>query len=428
MRRMRDISWRHWLLAVPAVGAALGIQYWLRTRFPTAIKEDTTAFVLKPSHFFPDSGSGLADSAALAAAKRRGLEEKKSGWQYLKPNTAPIRKAEGFTPWAIIEEGADEDLEEEDYSDEDEAIEQARVDSESGIGSAKRKPKTDQERDQERFQPKPVSLSAKKDENDSLRVPAASMPVAMAEPEIEVQAAPAEVVAAGGKCASIEYRGDGPKETKVTKAEWERTITIFNDVKGGLLEWLDQNRTGFPDATARKMEEQVREISLVKPPAMEEPDLAWRGIGVVALSSENEPIVRIGSGLVKLAVKQPSRARFELARLVAQAWAPCELQRLGAEDAWNPLLECLGVKEDDVCGAGTYSEGGWAVSSTLAAIVAKTDCTIPAFAKADAAKCVKKVPLPLMLARDQGMVRVSKVSANANASGSLWPFQAGGNE
>src|SRR5690606_26170291 len=149
------------------------------------------------------------------------------------------------------------------------------------------------------------------------------------------------------------------------------------------------NRANIGEKAAGLMEERVRGLRLQRPPAAEEPDLSWRGIASLTEDSLGY-MVRVGGGFIKLAQKDPPRARFELARLLAQSWAPCELTKNGVDGAaiWAPLLKCLGVEEKAGCAAGSYSEAGWAISTTLAAVVANPGCTVPAFAEAERAKCV----------------------------------------
>ncbi len=199
----------------------------------------------------------------------------------------------------------------------------------------------------------------------------------------------------GKKCVSIEYRGDGPIHTHLTPEEWSKVMAVFHNVKDSLQDWLENHRREFPDKTTAIMTAQLKKLKIERPPATEEPDLSWRGIGVLTQTSTRTPVIRMGGGLVKLILKHPPRGRFELTRLVAQVWAPCELLRNSAPGAWDPLLKCLGVAEDNACSAGTFSEGGWAVSSALAAIVSPPGCTVPAFADAGVAQCIQKVPLPL---------------------------------
>lgn len=212
-------------------------------------------------------------------------------------------------------------------------------------------------------------------------------------PSVALEGASNDAAAVGKDCASIEYRGEGPKLTKVTKGDWSAVMDQFHAAKHELLSWLEKRKHDLPESISTVMERQVRNLKIQRPPAAEEPDLAWRGIGVYSQSAQNDPILRIGGGFVKLSLKNPARARFEMARLVAQAWAPCELQRLSAKDeTWLPLLKCLGMSESQGCGEGTFSESGWAVSTTLAAAVSAPGCQIPAFKLPEFAQCVKQIP------------------------------------
>ncbi len=196
-----------------------------------------------------------------------------------------------------------------------------------------------------------------------------------------------------GVCRSIEYRGEGPVFSNYRQHEWDRVLTQFREVKTALIEWVEKRRTDFPEKTAGLMIRQIERTRIQRPPALEEPDLTWRGIGVLSQTYKGEPLIRLGGGMIQLAQKYPARAKFELARLVAQSWSPCEMQKLEIGGAWDPLMKCLGV-QDQGCDVGTYSESGWAVSSTIAAAVAEPGCRLPAFEDATAANCLKAIPLP----------------------------------
>lgn len=204
-----------------------------------------------------------------------------------------------------------------------------------------------------------------------------------------------DAVAHGADCAAIEYRGLGPDRTRVTKGEWITVMDQFHAAKHGLLSWLEKRKREVPAPVFEAMSNQVKNLKIQRPPAAEEPDLSWRGIGVYTQNSEGEPIVKLGGGFVRLSTRHPARARFEMSRLVAQSWAPCEMSKLaaGAETTWSPLLKCLGVNESQGCGAGTYSEGGWAISTTLAKAVAGPGCLVPAFKDPSLAKCAATLPL-----------------------------------
>lgn len=225
-------------------------------------------------------------------------------------------------------------------------------------------------------------------------------------PSHALEAALNDVASVGAECARIEYRGDGPQATKVTKGEWITVMDQFHAAKHELLVWLDKHRSQLSGPTAQAMEKQVRDLKIQRPPASEEPDLSWRGIGVFGQNADGDAMIKLGGGFVRLADKHPARARFEMTRLVAQAWAPCELQRLTAQDStWTPLLHCLGVTENQSCAQGTYSESGWAVSTVVASAVAPPGCQIPALKQSDAARCVSNMPFSKPVAGESRIQR-----------------------
>lgn len=203
-----------------------------------------------------------------------------------------------------------------------------------------------------------------------------------------------ENATSGGKartiCSSVELPGDGPSEAIADK-DWEKAEQEFAEAKKGLQAWLDKNRIAFSIEAYTAMQKRLEGVKLQKASAENEPDLTWRGIATYGTAGDGTSYVRAGSGFLKLFSSQPSRAKFELARVVAQSWAPCELAK-GAGNPWQPWLTCLNVKEGNACETGSYSEAGWAVSTALAAQVAPPGCTIPAFRAAEQAQCVEKMP------------------------------------
>jgi len=192
-------------------------------------------------------------------------------------------------------------------------------------------------------------------------------------------------------CKTAEYRGYGMKTAKISASEWSKFMQQYHGVKKELIAWLHQHRNAFSQKQAELMERQIRELRVQRAPTPESPDLAWRGIGVYSEDIQSRRVIRLGGGFMELVKTQPKRAKFELASLIAQGWAPCELSR--AENPWTPLLQCLGLgmSESQNCGEGSYSEGGWAVSSAVAAIVAPPNCKIPAFNSPQAEECLGKV-------------------------------------
>jgi hypothetical protein len=195
---------------------------------------------------------------------------------------------------------------------------------------------------------------------------------------------------ASGVCNSIEFRGDGFQRTHVTPEDWKQVMKQFHFAKRRLQSWLDKHPKKMTEKTLVFMRSQLEQMKILRPPTLDEPDLSWRGIGVWTLGEKNIPSLRLNSGFIKLIHQYPQRAQFEMTRLVAQSWAPCELQRAGVESPWNSLLKCLDVSEEQACAAGSYSEGGWAISSVLAASISPPGCELPVFSHSKRGECLAK--------------------------------------
>lgn len=375
MRKMREpgfFRWHHVLFAVPAIALAFGIQYFMRKSHPESRTDAELSFVTKPSFFKADSGpvaSAQSTPATRALANSKGAEaDRKHG------------------DWEAVEKA-------EDIAKKSMTVAKAAPAGITGgraalVGASK--------------EDMPL-----KTQHFATRSEASKSANAVQGDSADANANPNAVAALANpnSCMSVEYRGDGPNSV-ITAKDWARTIDQFLEAKKDLGRWLDQHRKGFPDRVVAAMESQLRAVKVEKPVVADELDLSWRGIGVWSLDKEKSPVVRLSPGFVKLAVRQPERAKFEMARLIAQSWAPCELQRHESLDAWGPLLSCLGVKESTACSNGSTSEAGWAVSSTVAAIVAPPGCTLPAFNQAGMSQCLKKMPLPLNMAG--GGIEISK--------------------
>src|SRR5262249_41382000 len=74
MRRMRDLTWQYGLYAIPAVAAAFGLQYLIRTHHSGHSGADV-ASAMKPSFFKADSAGGTTKHAggrAVASLKGDG--------------------------------------------------------------------------------------------------------------------------------------------------------------------------------------------------------------------------------------------------------------------------------------------------------------------------------------------------------------------
>jgi hypothetical protein len=193
---------------------------------------------------------------------------------------------------------------------------------------------------------------------------------------------------AQGHCTRVEYRGDSPLKTRITKAQWSRVMDLFHESKRRLLGWLKEHEGEISSTQAERLARRVKELKVQRPPTVEEPDLAWRGIGVYS-QMPGEPMVRLGGGFIQLIHQNPERALFELTRLTAQVWSPCELKRFEMSDLWKDFISCSQIGEKETCGVGTYSEVGWALSTTLATLVAPAGCQIPALVTGAMSSCVK---------------------------------------
>lgn len=204
-------------------------------------------------------------------------------------------------------------------------------------------------------------------------------------------------------CQSVEFRGNGPdggpgsQWGRISTEQWDRVMTQFHNAKKDLISWLDGHRYQFTKEVSDHMEIEVRELRLQRPPTPDYPDLAIRGIGIWTRPQGERPIIKLGGGFAKLVERNPARARFELTRLIAQTWSPCELKKspisshLPQEGPWNSLVTCLGVHDDNACQAGSFSEAGWAVSSALASVASPPGCTVPAFAPGVGDSCLKDI-------------------------------------
>lgn len=179
-------------------------------------------------------------------------------------------------------------------------------------------------------------------------------------------------------CAWVEYPGDGPKQSKVTAMEWKWVMSNFHSIKADYLTWLDTHKTDFTPRQLGYFEGQMMKLKIERPPTPGEPDLAWRGIGALSRDSKGEPILRIGDGFMKFIGEHPQRGKFELARLIAQVWAPCDAVKVDGNQPWQKTLSCLGVDTNAGCGANAFSEAGWAISTALGYRIAHPGCQIPA--------------------------------------------------
>jgi hypothetical protein len=218
-----------------------------------------------------------------------------------------------------------------------------------------------------------------------------------------------------------EYRGMLPPGGSITMAQWRMVMSVFHLAKRDVLQWLTEHRSAFSKAVAEYMEADVRELRLQRPPTPDYPDLAFRGIGLWTRPPGERPIIKLGGGFASLATHHPLRAKFELARLIVQTLSPCELRNspiaheLPASGAWQTLLSCLVVQDENACQPGSFSEAGWAVSTAIAAVASPPGCTIPAFAPGASESCLDPLRSPnhrhWTAAREKSQARVPAASA-----------------
>jgi hypothetical protein len=205
--------------------------------------------------------------------------------------------------------------------------------------------------------------------------------------------------ASAGQCAPEEFKGKGPEGGQISKKDWGIVMDQFHDSKTRLIGWLTEHKAQFSEKTYLWMSSRISEARLQRPPSEEEPDLAWRGIGVATELNSKVPLIRVGSGFAEWINQKPQRARFELTRLLAQTWSPCEMQQVDSTSPWTGFLTCMDMSAEadagKACGNNTYSEAGWAVSSAVAAAASPPGCRIPAFEKASSAQCAKKMGVSL---------------------------------
>ena len=194
-----------------------------------------------------------------------------------------------------------------------------------------------------------------------------------------------------GVCQSVEIRGDGGPKSLVTPQEWSQVVDVFHHSKDLLISWMKSHSTQLPQGSAAMLEKLVHELKIVQPvhASTEESDLSWRGIGVWVRDDQGSPLVLMGGGFLKLLKADPHRAAFEMTRLVAQSWSPCELSQNGVGPVWSPLLSCLGEVEEKDCSAGKSYENTWGVSSSLAMTLESPGCQLPVFQDEKKKSCLR---------------------------------------
>jgi hypothetical protein len=215
-------------------------------------------------------------------------------------------------------------------------------------------------------------------------------------PDEKLTSAQPDKVQGGDLCTSEEFAGAGPTR-KFSEEEWTRFTTLFYGAKGDLIHWLKKNQKRFPVQTADAMEARLRTVKLAQLNQVTQPDIPWRGTGVLTQDGTGAPTVEVGPGFAELMSRRPERARFEMMRLLAQTWSPCTMARKEVPQPWSAFLRCMKIDEAQSCPINSYSEGGWAVSTAIAQEISHPGCRVPAFAEPEQAECAKKFLLPLTL-------------------------------
>ena len=179
-------------------------------------------------------------------------------------------------------------------------------------------------------------------------------------------------------CATAEIQGPGPEMHAVSAADWAQVMDVYHDAKARLIGWLERQRSSLTPALFAHMKREIEMLRVQRPPSEREPDLAWRGIAVMTDDGSKAPLVRLGGGMIELVKTDRARATFELARVLAERWAPCALSQQGGGALWKSLEGCLQSEEDPKlsCIPGGYSESGWMISTAVAARVADPGCRI----------------------------------------------------
>lgn len=208
------------------------------------------------------------------------------------------------------------------------------------------------------------------------------------------------------QCSFQEFLADGArgKKANVSKSEWSDLISVFHEAKAKLKNWAKANLKVLDKKSLEAMNAMVEKVKIQRPSDELEPDLNWRGIGVRTQTASLGPMIHLGAGFVSLLKKDRVRARFELVRLLAQSWAPCELEAQGMNASiWGPLLQCMDLDVSSDCKVASTANKAWAISSALAAHIAPPNCAIPAFEDPAMHACLATIPVAkeLKVARNE---------------------------
>ncbi len=263
------------------------------------------------------------------------------------------------------------------------------------------------------FHPRPEPHHQKDREPASHEEAEKPAPVAKAElppPPVEFSGDGVDVVPPSGTFAEILARTR--KGTSVssafrfaaikapTKADKDLLVKMFYESKKMLQAWLQSHKAELNEQTAQLMATRMSEVGMKLPPVDFEPDLQMRSFVAFTRDESGAATVAVGNGFLGILKKDPKRAQFEMTRVMAQAWAPCEIGQ-GGDHPWKAVTKCLGVSEQDSCESGAYSDGGWAVSSTIATYLHSPVCKLAAFKEPEVVKCLASIPLPLKMTKQR---------------------------
>ncbi len=197
-----------------------------------------------------------------------------------------------------------------------------------------------------------------------------------------------------GACKRYEVRGESPAALQVDAQDWSLVMNTFHEAKRELGTWLKLNEKKLGSENTRYLDRLASRMRLQRPPFDDEPDLAWRGVAVYEQDPKEGGTIRVGGGFIRLVRADRVRAKFEFTRLLAQAWAPCELKREKPDfEPWNGLLACLGEGgtegKGEQCNGPSVSEAGWAAPTAIAFMTSPPGCEVPAFVEAKSLACLK---------------------------------------
>lgn len=224
-----------------------------------------------------------------------------------------------------------------------------------------------------------------------------------------------------GECVSTEYRGPGIHAKPIHPADWKKLLTEYRHSKKLLLDWLKHSKFAQSPELYKGMVAALEETQLYRPPYLNLPDLSWRGELLVVKNEQNHHSLLLGQGFMRLLLREPKRAAFEMTRTLAQVWSPttamleATLSRApaaspataatpghalvaslspapaaatsmksaatAAPQPWDPLLNCMGVKASE-----SFSEKNWAIASSLAVQLSAPGCELKFFIQNPQAK------------------------------------------